>query len=289
MNTRWIDLSQAKTHNRSMYCDAHIHLADLEQREPAFVSTPLTFAWRAAVVAHDPKEFMRSQELRRFLSPTISGFGIHPQNPDMRNAAFLSSLCAAHEIGFIGEAGFDFFGDTAITSRETNSIRTQIEAFLFQARLAAESGLPLVLHIRKATDLLMRYGRELASVPAVIFHCWPGRLEEARMILKKGINAFFSFGTPILRDSRHAIETLIGLPATRILSETDAPWQPPHGAQWSRREDIVRVVEKMAAMLSLEQRVLLPTLEHNFENAFFTFSSRDDDVRMSDAPASKGT
>ncbi len=263
-----IDLSRAESHNGSMYCDAHIHLVDLEEREHSFASTPLPFPWRAAVVTHAHAEFTRSEALRRLLPPTIAGFGIHPQNPDMRNAAFLSSLCAARGISFIGEAGFDFFGDSAITTREPDAARIQTEAFLFQVRLAASAGLPLVVHARKATDMLMGYGRELAAVPAVIFHCWPGRLEEARMFLKKGINAYFSFGTPILRDSRHAIESLRGIPCSRILSETDAPWQPPHGSPWSRREDIIAVVDKMAKVLEMSSSALLPVLEQNFVDAY---------------------
>ncbi len=263
-----IDLPSAESHNGAMYCDAHLHLVDLEERDHTFTSTPLPFPWRAAVVSHDPEEFARSEALQLKLPPTIAGFGIHPQNPDMRNAAFLSSLCAARRIGFVGEAGFDFFGDRAITTREPEAVRVQTEAFFFQARLAASAVLPLVVHLRKATDILMGYGRELAALPSVIFHCWPGRLEEAQMFLKKGINAYFSFGTPLLRDSRHAIESLRGLPHSRILSETDAPWQPPHGAPWSRREDIVAVVDKMAMVLELDSNALLPVLEHNFEDAY---------------------
>lgn len=263
-----IDHSTAESHNGRMYCDAHIHLVDIESREPRFADAPPPFPWTAAAVAHDPGEFARSESLRAILPRTIAGFGIHPQNPDMGNAAFLSSLCAERRISFIGEAGFDFFGDSPLASRAPEAERIQTEAFLFQARLAASAGLPLVVHIRKATDILMGYGRELAVIPSVIFHCWPGRLEEAQMFLKKGINAYFSFGTPTLRDSRHAIESLRGLPASRILSETDAPWQPPHGQPWSRLEDIVAVVAKMAAILELEPRGLMPVLARNFEDAY---------------------
>lgn len=259
-----------------MYCDAHIHLVDLEEREPRFPSEPLPFPWKAAVVSHDPEEFARSEILRKSLPPTITGFGIHPQNPDLRTAVFLSSLCAERRVSFIGEAGFDFFGDRPITSREPAAMRIQTEAFLFQARLASSAGLPLVVHLRKATDVLMGYGRELAAIPTVIFHCWPGRLEEAKMFLTKGINAYFSFGTPLLRDSRHAIESLIGLPLSRILSETDAPWQPPHGKPWSRREDIVAVVSKMAAVLCMTTDALKPALKQNFEDAYLLESMKFD-------------
>ncbi len=202
------------------------------------------------------------------MPPTIAGFGIHPQNPDMQNADFLSFLCNAKKIQFIGEAGFDFFGDGPLRSRDPEAIRRQTEAFIFQSRLAARVRLPLVVHLRKATDVCMAYGRELADVPSVVFHCWPGRLEEARMILRKGINAYFSFGTPLLRDSRHAIESLAGLPKTRILSETDAPWQPPHGFAWTKLEHIIDVTDKMAQVLEIETKLLEPLLEKNFAAAY---------------------
>jgi len=251
-----------------MYCDAHIHLVDLDSREPDFVRRPLPFAWRAAVVSHNPDEFASSEKMRAFLPPTIAGFGIHPQNPDMGNAVFLAALCREKKIRFIGETGFDFFGDGPLRSRTPEAIKLQTEAFVFQARLAAAEGLPLVIHLRKAADVLMAHGRMLTDIPSVIFHCWPGRLEEANMLLKKGINAYFSFGTPLLRDSSHAIESLIGLPLFRILSETDAPWQPPHGSPWTRLEDIATVVRKMSMVLNIEQSAIERILEANFASAY---------------------
>jgi len=251
-----------------MYCDAHIHLVDLNERQPGFASKTLRFPWRGAAASHDPAEFLQSEELREKLPPTLAGFGIHPQNPDMRNADFLSSLCNERKIQFIGEAGFDFFGDVPPRSRSPEAIRRQTEAFLFQVSLAVRAQLPLVVHLRKATDVFMAYGRELGSIPSVILHCWPGRLEEAKMILKKGVNAYFSFGTPLLRDSKHAMESPTGLPATRVLSETDAPWQPPHGAAWTRLEHIADVVDKMAKVLQMESKEIEPILEKNFAAAY---------------------
>lgn len=257
-----------------MYCDAHLHFVDLEEREPLFAATVPPFPWTGAVVSHDPDEFSRSEVIRAAMPQTIAGFGIHPQNPDMRNAGFLSTLCDEKRIRFIGEAGFDFFGDGPLRSRAPEAMRLQTEAFLFQARLAAHADLPLVIHLRKATDICMAYGRELRLVPSVIFHCWPGRYEEAKMLLGKGINAYFSFGTPLLRDSRHAIESLAGLPPSRILSETDAPWQPPHGSAWTRLGHIVDVVAKMASVLGLKPRALEALLEKNFAAAYLLNNSR---------------
>jgi len=257
-----------------MYCDAHLHLIDLERYEPDFALGALPYDWRGAVVCHDPEEFLRSEALRLKLPFTIAGFGIHPQEPDMQHAEFLSRLCEQRKIDFIGEAGFDFFGDGPLRSRSTDAMHLQLEAFLFQVHLASHARLPLVIHIRKATDVIMAHSRELKRLPSIIFHCWPGRLEEAQMILKKGINAYFSFGTPLLRDSRHAIESLMGLPVSRILSETDAPWQPPHGAEYTSMNHIVDVVEKMASVLNISLEALKHELALNFAAAYLLESSK---------------
>ena len=251
-----------------MYCDAHLHLVGLEQYEPDFALRALPFDWRGAVVSHNPEEFLQSEALRANLPSTIAGFGIHPQEPDMRHADFLSMLCEQRKVDFIGEAGFDFFGDGPLRSRSSEAMHLQLEAFLFQVHLSAYTQLPLVIHIRKATDVIMAYGRELRRLSSIIFHCWPGRLEEAQMILKKGINAYFSFGTPLLRDSRHAIESLVGLPTSRILSETDAPWQPPHGAEYTSLEHITNVVEKMSSVLNMSSEELRHELSVNFSAAY---------------------
>ncbi len=129
----------------------NIHLVDLDGREPGFASNAPHFSWRGAAVSHDPTEFLQSEALRAKMPPTIAGFGIHPQNPDMGNADFLISLCDGKKIQFIGEAGFDFFGDGPLLSRNPEAIRRQTEAFLFQVRLAVRARLPLVIHLRKAT------------------------------------------------------------------------------------------------------------------------------------------
>lgn len=257
-----------------MYCDAHLHLVDLDDREPGFAAQIGDLSWCGAVDSHDPAEFLRSENFRKQLPPTLQGFGIHPQNPDMANADFLVTLIQEKRISFIGEAGFDFFGDTPVTIRSAQAITTQTEAFLFQCRMAAAAQLPLVLHIRKATDILMQHWRQLVAVPRVVLHCWPGRLEEARMLLSKGIEAWFSFGTPLLRGSPHALESLRGLPQDRILAETDAPWQPPHGQPWTRLQDIVRIVRCMAAVLEIPEAELEERLMSNFIDVYGEPSSR---------------
>lgn len=267
-----------------MYRDSHLHLVDLFEREPDFFEKAFPNDWRGAVSAHDPEEFARSEKLRPLLPPTLATFGLHPQAVAAANhdedcakrlaaaRSFLVELASAGRIRCIGEAGFDFFGDLPGRDRSAGALALQKEAFEFQVRLARKSDLPLLVHSRKSTDLLLSYAKDLARLPAVIFHSWPGRIGEARFFLDKGVRAYFSFGTTILREAKHALESCAGLPDNRILAETDAPWQSPHGQSWTRIDDIVRVTERIASCKGLDPTTLRGILADTFSDAFGGFS-----------------
>ena len=111
-------LSLAFDNNEPVYTDSHLHLVDLRDRDPEFMLNLPSAGWRGAVVAHDMEEFAVSEALRATLPPTLAGFGIHPQGIRWDTADFLCDLAAAGKISFIGEAGFDFFGDRPERIRE---------------------------------------------------------------------------------------------------------------------------------------------------------------------------
>lgn len=263
-----IDPSTGIGNNEPVYSDAHLHLDDLLDRDPEFFLRMPSPDWRGAVVSHDIEEFHRSEAVRMKIPKTIAGFGIHPQATRWDTADFLAALAEQKKIGFIGEAGFDFFGDRPERVRNEENLGRQRQAFEFQLSLAGHHGLPLLIHARKAMDLILGYGKAMKKLPAVIFHGWPGRLQEAEALLKKGIPAYFSFGTPLLRGAKHAIETCAALPADRILSETDAPWQSPIGAPWTNPWHIAAVAEVIASRRNLRTEAAESLLRDNFNKAF---------------------
>lgn len=226
--------------------------------------------WRGALVAHDQEELAETLRLRPLMPPTLLGFGIHPQSVQWDTLDALIEMAKEGSIDFVGETGFDLFGDTPLRVRNAANLAEQRRAFEFQLNLAIRYSLPILVHSRKATDVLMAYGNKMAKLPSVIFHCWPGRLVDAASFLKKGVQAYFSFGTPILRDGRHALESCAGLPADRILCETDAPFQPPHGAGWTRCADLRAIIAKIAAVREIAPKEAEDLLYRNFRAAFGT-------------------
>jgi len=249
--------------------DAHIHLVDLLDRDPGFPGRLAAFDWMGCAASHDEPEFLRSEALRPVIEAGgkarfVSSFGIHPQWAVWKNADFLARLAADRGIAAVGEAGFDFFGDRPERVRNDENERAQRAVFEFQLALAERHDLPILLHLRKAMDMAFAYAARLKRLPAVVFHSYSGTVRDTESLLAKGLPAWFSFGTPILKGNKRARAACASAPADRILAETDAPWQPPGGVSYCAFETIEAVIGEMAAIRGADHGVIEATVEGNF-------------------------
>ncbi len=252
--------------------DAHIHFIDLAERDPGFAAAYTSGGYLACAASHDAEEYRETMALRRPAPARPEGlrfaasFGIHPQWPVWTHADFLAERAAAGEIDAIGESGFDFFGDRPERVRTEENERIQRAVFEFQLELALAHGLPMVLHLRKATDLLFAYAPRLKRLPALILHAYAGTAQEALDLLKRGVPAWFSFGAAVLNGHKRAIAACAALPVERILPETDAPWQPPRGEPFCKLEHITRIERGIEAARGVPPG----SLEEVFASSFHT-------------------
>ena len=139
---------------------------------------------------------------------------------------------------------------------------------MFAAHLEAalHYDLPLVLHVRRAMHKIFAHASMLKRCRAVVFHSWSGTVGEGEALLRRGINAFFSFGTTIMLNHREAMRCCAIFPAERLLTETDAPFQPLRGREFSSYgdlADIVRTMESLRGAIEMEK-----VIEENFRAAF---------------------
>jgi TatD DNase family protein len=262
-----------------MLADAHIHLVDLLARDPGFpealraMSEGAGGSWTCCAASHDEPEWERSEALRGRLPPFVASFGIHPQWVVWKNADLLARLCAEGRIAAIGEAGFDFFGDAPEREMTEENESAQRAAFEYQLDLAERHGLPLLLHLRKAMDLAFAYAPRLKRLRAAVFHSYSGTPSEAQALLSKGVEAYFSFGAPILNGNKRAAASCASVPADRLLAETDAPWQPPRSEarvedRFCRAQDIVKVVSGMAAIRGIGEEEAERLTADNFRRVY---------------------
>ena len=167
-------------------------------------------------------------------------FGIHPQAPVEKELETLEKLISESRISAVGEIGLDRFNEEFAAT-----IDLQKKLFSAQLEMAEIAELPVILHIRKAIPEVFEQIQELRKIKKVIFHSFSGTAAEAESILNHGVNAFFSFGNALLNGHKKALAAVKSLPAERILTETDAPYQSKKGETFSKLQDILQIVEKM--------------------------------------------
>jgi TatD DNase family protein len=256
-----------------MLTDAHCHPFDLLEHLSAAEDERRQLGVMCAASATTRAEFTYCENLFRLsnaAAPVLPCFAIHPQTPSMIKNANVSeqlgiaeNLAAQGRLAAIGETGFDLYNATL---RETEKI--QDELFAGHLELALRSNLPMVIHVRRAVHKIFACSKKLKKCRAVIFHSWPCTAGEGEALLRRGINAFFSFGTAIMLNHREAARCCAVFPADRLLSETDAPFQPFRGTTFSRYADIIRVQETVAALRGVSPAEIEKTIEENFRKAF---------------------
>ncbi len=256
-----------------MLVDAHFHADDLAGLFADFASAYRGLGVTGLASAHDEAGFARTKSLMAGAGPYRLSYGIHPQLPLMDTAQAVATRAAAGELDAIGECGFDFYGDNRYCSREPANAKLQREAFEFQLALAERHDLPVVLHLRRASDLLFSYARRLARLRGVILHGWTGPANEALDFLKRCPVARFSFGTAILNGNRKSRASAAALPLGALLTESDAPFQPPRaepkpGAPLMRAysdfSDIARILGELSALRDMEAARLAEEIGRNF-------------------------
>ncbi len=251
------------------YTDAHVHLIDLAEKFRAdsvshfgLVPVPLT-----VVDSCHSAEALAFSELVHLPECTIlRSFGVHPLDLSAMETGLklLKKLAQDRRIAAVGECGYDFYDESAV---EPQDIQKQV--FEAQVKIAQHYQLPLILHVRKALPLLLSEKTGLEAVKAVVFHCFSGSAEEAKALLKKGINAYFSFGTPILKGNKKAEQACISLPVERLLFETDAPFQPVKGKNYTSFEELPFIVQKAAELREITSETMLAQADKNFADVFF--------------------
>lgn len=249
----------------ALFCDAHFHLLPSEE---ALQGLPFLLG-RAVTAAHSPQEFLAQEERVKKLNASVSSapgndkssarlspcaqpssprvlqsFGLHPQAPfsDERDFAlrleFLEGLLRERRVQAVGECGLDFFTPEFSAKRAA-----QEKAFAAQLEAAARHKVPVVVHARKAMQEIFAAAAALKKVPAVVFHSFAGSPADARSLLSKGINAYFSFGKPIVNGAKKAINCVRALPIERLLFETDAPYQTLKGEKATSPAEIADVYQ----------------------------------------------
>lgn len=156
--------------------------------------------------------------------------------------SLISQSSSLNPVIAIGEVGLDYYW-----SREFE--KEQLDAFRIQVEWSIETGLPLMIHCRKAQNemlnILKQYKNKLAGG---VFHCFTGNEIEARQLLEYDNFVLGIGGVSTFKKSPLAEMLAQTVPMDRIVLETDSPYMAPTPMRGQRNESsYVRfVLEKLA-------------------------------------------
>lgn len=244
-----------------MLIDTHVHLD-----APEFIDADAVIARaRAAGVglfvlpAVEPANFAAVAALAARHPDVRAAFGIHPLyvdrvDPDEALAALRSHL--AEGAIAVGEIGLDFYVE--------GLDRPRMEyLFVAQLRLAREFGLPVLLHLRRAQDRVLKHLRA-ERVVGGIAHAFNGSRQQADAFLALGFK--LGFGGALSYPGSSRIRSLAAsLPLDALVLETDGPDIPP---VWrpqgpSLPEELIRYAQLLADLRGLAVTQIIEALEDN--------------------------
>ncbi len=124
----------------------------------------------------------------------------------------------------VGEIGLDFFVPALCTPQMRERQGTFYRA---QLRLARKHGLPVIVHVRRSADVLLKHLRELPTGGGIA-HAFNGSEQQAQAFLDQGFKLGFG-GAVTFEPSKQLRRLAQGLPLDALVLETDSPDIPP---QW---------------------------------------------------------
>jgi TatD DNase family protein len=156
--------------------------------------------------------------------------GIHPLYvPQAQEADLLALDLALTErrsdprLVAVGEIGLDFFVPELCSP---DMRERQWFFYTAQLKLAQKHSLPVVLHVRRSADLLLK-GLRQCPVVSGIAHAFNGSHQQAQAFVEMGFALGFG-GTLTYERSLQLRRLACELPLSALVLETDAPDIPPH-------------------------------------------------------------
>ena len=212
-----------------MLTDTHCHLAAAEfagDRGELAAAARATGVSRIVVPAVDRSNFAEVRDCCTRHAGCVPAYGIHPlyvAHADETDLAGLRDWIAQAAAGpqrvvAVGEIGLDFFVAEPDVERQEHF-------FVEQLKIARDAQLPVLLHVRRAVDRVLRNLRRI-RVPGGIAHAFNGSRQQADEFIALGFKLGFG-GALTFVGSRRIRELAVALPLASIVLETDAPDMPP--------------------------------------------------------------
>jgi len=194
--------------------------------------------------------------------------GLHPcfKHPDLENSLLRleRELQNRSELVAVGEIGLDLFIPDA-------DLDAQLGVLIPQLTLAKTYQKPVLLHVRKAHDQMLKQLRQLKLERAGLVHAFSGSEQQAREYLKLGFR--LGIGGAVTYERATKLRNLVAkLPLDSFVLETDSPDMPLSGYQGQVNYP-ERLVEVAAAVAQIRQQPLTEIARITTAQLMMTLSS----------------
>jgi TatD DNase family protein len=191
--------------------------------------------------------------------------GLHPTSIDAswENEMAEMERHLDRRIWAIGEIGIDCYW-----SKEF--LEQQKEAFRIQLEIAAKKDLPVIIHSRESTEIIINILKENKHLGSRgVFHAYSGSLETYRELQKLGDWYIGAGGVLTYRKASIAI-TVKDIPLERIILETDSPYLTPAPFRGKRNESsyIPYIAQKLAEITGKDLSEIAHTTTENAKKLF---------------------
>ncbi len=168
--------------------------------------------------------------------------GLHPMYLNAHRPEHLRELykhAQSNTLVAIGEIGLDYY--ITVDRKEQQSL------FNKQLDVAAETCLPILLHVRKAHDQVLSTLRKRNFTHGGIVHAFSGSMQQAEHYLKLGFLISFC-GNITYKRAKKLQKIAKFLPLESIVLETDSPDLPPaaHNGERNSPEYLPEILETLS-------------------------------------------
>ena len=263
-----------------MFTDSHCHLsfpelqAQLPQIRQAMVQAQVD---RALCICTTLEEFETVHQLATGYDNFWCTVGVHPDNEDVQEPSLADLLQRASlpKVVGIGETGLDYY---RLGERTLTDMAWQRERFRVHIRAARQTGKPLVIHTRSASDdtlaILKEEGQgagqgDFLAPASGVFHCFTETQAVARAALDLGFYISFS-GILTFKNAGDIRDVARFVPLDRMLIETDSPYLAPvpYRGKTNNPSYVPFVAKQIAEIRQQALEVIAEATSRNFEQLF---------------------
>ncbi len=253
-----------------MFVDSHCHLSFPElSAKLADIRAAMAAARvdRALCICTTLEEFDQVHALATTYDNFWATAGVHPDNEGVRepSVADLVALAQLPRVVGIGETGLDYY---RLNGRSVADMAWQRDRFRVHIHASQETGLPMVIHTRSASEDTLAMLREEGASNGV-FHCFTETMDVARAALDLGFYISFS-GILTFKNAADLREVARFVPLERCLIETDSPYLAPvpYRGKTNNPSYVPFVAKQVAELKGCDIELVAEHTTRNFERLF---------------------